>query len=262
MHMGRLVAYLGPETIIADPVEGGSYSLAQQAEECPDGFGIGWYPRDGMPTPVRVRSLGSIRASDPILDAPRRYRSECVLASVRSGGSGELAGVAPFQTDRHLFVFEGRLERFEEVFQRPLARSLSDARFARLRGLGPGELIFSAWADALGDASDEGAMADALEKVVSQVQSLATEADASAAMTVVATDGSALLALRTATHGAPPPLYTTVAEERAPVPVTGRLVASEPTFPAHWETIEAHSLVIYTVERDDEGAATLTPTPA
>lgn len=259
MHMGRLLGYLGPETIIAHPVEGGSYSLAHQAEECPDGFGLGWYPRPVGAPPLRVRSATSIRSSDHILEVPRHYRSECVLASVRSGGPGTLSGLAPFRTGKHLFAFDGRLERFEEVFQRPLAQGLSAERFARLEGLSAAELIFAAWADALDDAGDEGAMADALEQVVGQVQALATDADASAALTVIATNGEAMLALRTATHGAPPPLYTTVAEDRAPIPATGRIIATEPTFPGQWTTLDAHALTIYAVERDEEASATLTP---
>lgn len=266
--MGRVAAYLGPETIIAHPVEGGSYSLTQQAEACPDGFGIGWYPIEDGVEPVRITSRTSIRAAEHLLEVPRRYRSTCVVAEVRSAtrGTPELSGAQPLAAGRYLFVHEGQLERFDEVFLRPLTAHLSDDAFSRLRGLTPAEVLFACWIDALeGDGPD--AMATALESVVSRVQEMATAADAPASFAVVLTDGDCLLALRTATHGPPPSLYTTVAEDRAPVPATGRLVASEPTFPGSWASIDAHALMIYTVEREDlETAPTQgpfeAPTPA
>lgn len=251
--MGRVVAYLGPQTEIARPVEGGSYSLARQAQECLDGFGIGWYPSDGGREPVRVRSRSSMQASEHLLEVPRRYRSGCIVAEARAldGAPGELSGVQPLMHGPYLFVLEGTIERFREVFLRPLLGTLSEERFVELEGRSPAELLFSLWLDALaGEGPD--AMANALETMVAQVQTIATEADASAALSAIITDGSCLIAVRTATHGPPPPLYTTVAQERAAVPVSGRLVASEPTFAGSWQSLDAHALMIFTVEPEPD----------
>lgn len=264
MHsMGRVVAYLGPETEIASPVEGGSYSLARQAEECPDGFGIGWYPSDGASEPVRIVSRHSIRSEAHLLEVPRRYRAGCIMAEVRAAGSEvpELSGIQPLNHGPFLFSFEGIIERFEEIFLRPLLDALSHDRFVNLKGRSAAEVIFALWLDALeGPGAD--AMATALEAVVGRVQEIATAEDAPASMAMVISDGTCLLAVRTATHGPPPPLYTTVADERAPVPASGRLVASEPTFPGSWQAIDAHALMIFTVDEQPESAAALTETPA
>lgn len=250
--MGRLVAYMGPQTTIADPIEGGSYSLVRQAEECPDGFAVGWYPLDGEVEPVRVMSRGSIRTERQLLDVPRRYRSGCVMAGVRSPTArpAELSGAQPLASGPFLFTMEGTLERFDEVFARPLMEGLSAERFVALEGRTPAELAFATWLDAL-DGVGPDAMASALEHMVGQIQQRATETDTPASLAVVISDGTCLLAVRTATHGPPPPLYTTVADDRAPVPVSGRLVASEPTFPGAWQAIDAHALMIFTQEAPD-----------
>ena len=252
--MGRLVAYIGPETNIASAVEGGSYSLVRQAEECHDGFAVAWYPLDDAAEPVRIRSRSSIRADGHLLEVPRRYASRTVVAGVRqlpSGVASELAGVQPLQYGPYLFAQEGTLERFDEVFARPLLASLSDEHFASLKGRSPGEVLFACWLDGLNGTGPD-AMATALEAVVGRVQEIATEKDVPASLALAATDGTCLLAVRTATHGPPPPLYTTVADDRAPVPPSGRLVASEPTFPGSWQSIDAHALMIFTVESGAE----------
>ena len=104
--------------------------------------------------------------------------------------------------------------------------------------------------DALEDDGAD-AMATALEKMVERVNGLAQEAGVAASFAVVVSDGSCLVTLRTATQGPPPPLYTIVAEEGAALPVTGRVVASEPLFPGAWSSLAPHSLVIFTVESDE-----------
>ena len=256
--MGRVVAYLGPETPIADPILGGSYSLLQQAEECPAGFGIGWFPLDEDPRPIRTRGRDALAASEHLLEPLGRYRCRAALAAVGAPRQpAELSDLQPSSDGRHLFAFEGRLERYASVFLRPLSAELSDEAFASLEGGGPGALLFALWREAMAERTGGEAMADALESVIGRVQALATEADASASIAVVATDGQGLLAVRTATHGPPPPLYTTVAADRAPVPESGRIVATEPTFPGQWEAIDPHALMIFTVESAPEP----TPTP-
>lgn len=262
--MGRVVAYLGPATYIADAIEGGSYSLARQATACPDGFGIGWYPEPGGP-PVRVRSRGPMSSEDHLLEVPRRYPSTCVIGHARAldGEPAELSGVQPLAAGPYLFVHEGKITGFESIFLRPLLASLSDEAFAALQGRSPAEVLFALWLDALeGEGPD--AMANALESVVGRVQEIAAQADQPASFAWIITDGHCLIAVSTATHEPPAPLYTIVAEERAPVPATGRIIATEPTYPGAWETIDAHALMIFTVQEDapaEEISATETPAP-
>lgn len=251
--MGRLAAYLGPRTQIAQLIEGGSYALSQQASDFPDGFGLGWYPEDGLPTPLRMASLRSAARADDQLDIPRRYFTECGMATLKGPGPlpVEHSQQQPFQKDRYLFAHDGELEQFSEVFRRPLQERLSNHQYQGLLGHEASELLFATWLDALGEEEGQDAMANALEQMVSTVNDIAHNCGAGAAFGVVVTDGSCLVTLRTATHGPPPALYTIVAGDNAPVPATGRVIASEPLFPGSWSSIEPHSLMIFTVQEDE-----------
>ncbi len=256
--MGRIAAYLGPQMSPATLLEGGSYALVRQAAEFADGFGLGWFPLDGHPDPVRVRSRMPLWSEGHTLEAARRYPAECAIAEIRRADAhpAELSGLQPFAATPFLFAHDGELERFDDVFRRPLTEGLSDAAFAAASGGTPSQLLFATWLDALQGRTDADAMAGALETLVGKVTQLATRAGAAASFAIVATDGSSLLTLRTATRGTPPPLYTIVAEEGSVVPVSGRVVASEPLFPGAWTSLDAHSLVIFTVTPPDEAQPT------
>lgn len=251
--MGRMAAYLGPRAPVATLVEGGSYSLAQQSSEYPDGFGLAWYPDDDTPAPVAVRSERPAASAGDVLEVPRRYETECSVAFIRKASEhpAGLAGLAPYRSGPYLFTYDGQLERFAEIFQRPLRDRLSDERYQALRTSEPGELLFASWLDALGDENGPEAMASALERMVGTVSDVATASGATASFAIVVTDGHCLITLRAATQGPPPALYTIVAGDDAPVPATARVVASEPLFPGAWSSLDPLSLVIFTIEAPD-----------
>jgi hypothetical protein len=253
--MGLLAAYLGPRAHLAQLLEGGADSLVKQAVLQPASFGVSWYPEDGAPSPVSLLSREPLTASHPHLALLRRYQAEVALAALGSGAPQPLAH------GRHAFVYEGDLARFEEVFARRLRERLGDEAFALAEGRGAAGLLFATWVDALGTSEGPEAMATALERMVEVVQQVGQERDAAASFAVVVTDGSSLVTLRTATAGVAPPLYTLVAEEGAPWPASGRLVASAPLFPGPWVALEPHSLVIFTVEPEaaDEAPASHGP---
>lgn len=240
---------MSPATLL----EGGSYALVRQAAEYADGFGLGWFPLDGRPEPVRLVSRMPLWNEGHLLEAARRYPAECAVAQIRRAAvsPAELSGAQPFASSSFLFAHDGELERFEEVFRRPLMQGLSDVAFAGIAGSTASELLFATWLDALGGRTDADAMAGALEALVGKVTQIATRAGVSASFAIVVTDGTSLLTLRTATRGTPPPLYTIVAEEGSVVPVSGRVVSSEPLFPGAWTSLDAHSLVIFTVAHDE-----------
>lgn len=253
--MGRLAAYLGPKTKIAHVVEGGATSLFEQAADHTDGFGIAWYPADeDDDAPIVLRSAAPLSASAHLLEAPRRYTSECVVASaVRSGDAG-LSGCQPFRHEDLLFAHDGTLERFDEIFARNLRQGLSDRTYSVPRSADPSEHLFAVWLDALGVQRGPEAMATALEQMVGRVQDIALKRGVLASFACVVTDGTCLITLRTATSGTPPPLFTIVAEEGMPVPMSGRVLASEPLFRGAWTALDPHSLVIFTVEEDQAAA--------
>ncbi|MBK6685174.1 MAG: class II glutamine amidotransferase [Deltaproteobacteria bacterium] len=246
--MGRIAAYLGPRVKIASVVEGGSYALLRQTGDLPDGFGIGWYPGDGEPEPVRLLSSRAVVGDDPFLSIPRRYSAECVLAIQEAHNGPRRGGLQPLQSGPFLFLHDGQLDRYSEVYQRPLRERLSPARYAAVTSNDPSELLFQTFLDALGEQQSPEAIANALESMVATVQSIGAAANAGASFAVVVSNGQCLVTLRTATFGPPPALYTIVAGDEAPLPATGRVVATEPLFPGQWSSLDPHSLVIFTVE--------------
>lgn len=263
--MGRIAAYLGPRTTVATLIEGGSYSLAQQSSEYPDGFALAWYPEDDDPQPVSVRSGRPAARASHLLEVPRRYESECIVAGIRKARRlpASRDGLQPFQSGRYLFAFDGELERYEEVFLRPLRDRLSDEAYQSLTSNEPDELLFATWLDALreNESHDAEAMAAALEHMVGTVGDVATAAGVAASFAVVATDGHCLITLRAATQGPPPALYTIVAGAEGPVPESARVIASEPLFPGAWSSLDPHSLVIFTLEAEtSEGDTDNLPT--
>ena len=252
--MGKLVAYLGPAIPVSTVVEGGSSSLVRQASDCPDGFGLGWYPDDALPEPVRLVSSDPITRAEPHMSVPRRYQSSCAIAALRraDGSRAALSGLMPFTSGRLLFAMIGGLQRFDDVFRRPLTQRLSDQAFSSLPGLSAPEILFATFLEALGDERGHDAIASALEQLVGVVSEVGIAADAAATLGVVVADGEGIVTLRTSTQGPPPPLYTIVADRGAPLPATGRVVASEPLFPGAWSALDPHSLVIFTTSQTDD----------
>lgn len=256
--MGRIAAYLGPQTPAAALVEGGPHALVRQAAAHPFGFGLAWYPPDGDPEPVRLTSRQPLWAERQLLAVPRRYGASCAVAAVGSADRPvELADLQPFQHGSLLFAHEGGLERFEEVFARPLRERLSERTYALVRGSTASELLFATWLDALGSGEGHDAMASALEVVVEAVHRIGAEKGAAGSFAILATDGRGLVTLRTAFGGPAPELYTLVAEPGSPLPATGRVVASEPLFPGSWTALEANSLVIFTPDEVPDDQATI-----
>jgi gamma-glutamyl hercynylcysteine S-oxide hydrolase len=248
MGSSKFAAYLGPQTRVATLIDEGSQSLMRHSPNHADGFGIGWYPGDGDPEPVSIVSRMPIWCEERLLEVPRRYRSGCIVASLREAPFGEpssLSSSQPFQVGPYLFHFNGELSYYREVYERPLRNRLSDRAHRMLETSSPAELVFATWLDALGDRRGSEATANALEKMVDVVESIGAPAKAPATFAIVVADGTDLVALRTATEGSPPSMFTIVAEEGAVVPATGRVIASDPLFKGSWTQLEEHSLIIF-----------------
>ncbi|MBX2810281.1 MAG: hypothetical protein KTR25_00660 [Myxococcales bacterium] len=261
--MGKIVAYLGPPTFVSQVVEGGANSLAhQQVTDSSSGYGLGWYPTspntiypNDISSPVRIFSSYAVKADLQPLEVPRAYQSHCILATSWNCDTynRNAASHQPLRSDSILLAMEAQIEGFQDVFLRPLTKELSDEAFGWMQGQSPSELCLALLHDSL-ESNDPDAMASALESVITRIQTIATTHDLPTSLAVVVTDGRALIAVRTATHGAPPPLYTTLADDYSPIPSSGRVVASEPTYPGAWQAIDAHALTIFVVEPTDESS--------
>lgn len=247
--MSRTLAYLGPAARVGGVVAAGAPAWSDQAAALPHA-GVAWYPEDGTQTPVRLlddTALAHAPHHRALLD---RMTSRCVVAAAGRpvDGPTHIAACQPFAHGRMTFVHDGQLAPFREAFERPLRQRLNDGPYRSLRAGNAHELLFATWLDILGDRTDADAMADAADKLVARVRQIANAKGAMATFAVTVSNGQSLIVLRTATHGTPPRLFTTVARDGDPLPATGRLVCTEPTFDGDWTEIEAHSLTIFTVE--------------
>ena len=248
--MGKLVAYLGPRTPAATVIEAGSSAFVRQAADYPDGFGLGWFPDDEHPGPVRQLHREPPTSVARQLDVPRRYRSHCIAAAVQRAQTpaAAVSGAMPLATDRLLYCQVAELAGFDVAFRRPLTQRLSDPAFRGLRGFSPSEVLFATFNDLLGTETGHDAIADALQRLVDVVSEVGLAIRAPSTLAVVIADGAGLVALRTSTQGLPPPLYTVVAQDGDPLPMTGRIIASEPLFAGPWSALEPNSLTIFSTE--------------
>lgn len=243
--MASLAAYLGPAVEVSRIVEAEPSSAALR-DRYRRPFSSAWYPDDGRPEPVRHVNRAPVPVDDPALDVPRRFASECIVAALGPEGDHE---AQPLVHGPLSFIWDGELEAFAGTFEPALMERLSpEARGVTSRRT-PAALLFMTWLDLLQGRTDADALADGLERMVGALQDLALTRQAAASFGIVATNGECLVTLRTGTDQTLPPLYTIVAtDEGTPLPRTGRVVASEPTFPGSWTSLEPHSLTIFTLE--------------
>lgn len=246
--MSRLVAYLGPTAPVSALLEDGTLPLMRQAEaDSPDGFGIGWYPEDGDPSPVRILSLEPATHTPDIIDLTRRSSSRAILAGAyRATGQRSREALPPQTEGQLLYMQSGQIISFAPSLERALRRDLSERAYRTLSGSSEAELMFASFLDELGQGASADAIADALERTASKLSALAERQASPAGLAVVVSNGEALVTLRTATHGVPPPLYTIVADHGDPLPSGGRVIATEPTFNGSWTALATHSLTIFT----------------
>lgn len=248
--MGKMAAYLGPPIPTASLLEHGVLSLVRQGADHADGFGLGWYPADGGKEPLAIASPSVFGRDAQLSRLARRLTSSCVMARLEKLDPSEpaITHAQPFCHGPYLFLHEGELTRFREVFERPLRNRLSDSAHRLVQAGTASDILFAMWLDALGDRTGPEAMAEALESMVNTVREVAVASDTAAHFGIVVSDGSTLVTLRTATQGTPPPMFTIIADDGAPFPKTGRVIATEPIFPGAWSSLDPHSLVIFTTE--------------
>jgi len=240
--MCRWLAYAGDpiflDALIFQPENSlVSQSLAAQESHSPtngDGFGIGWY--GAKPEPGLFRDVLPAWNDANLHSVSEQIRSGLFFAHVRAstGTPTSRTNCHPFRHGRHLFMHNGRIGGFDRV-RRALTLSLDPDLFAQGEGNTDSEVFFYL---ALG----HGLVHDpkrAFAATVAQVEAALAEAgvDEPLLMTAAVSDGSAIYALRYASHGPAPSLYLGSAND-APDSV---LILSEPLDNAHgaWTEVPA-----------------------
>lgn len=127
--MCRHLAYLGPPSSLADVVTRPANGLYEQSwaprrqrygTVNADGFGIGWYPRQGEEPPARYRRAVPIWADVNLPDLTRAVHSGAVLAAVRDATEGtaqDETAAAPYAFGRWLFSHNGAVPRWEGLVE-------------------------------------------------------------------------------------------------------------------------------------------------
>lgn len=249
--MSQLLAYLGPHCPIGALIDGGSPSFRGVSSACVHGFGVAWYPDDGQLGAARLIDRMPLEAAVHHRMMLERVQTGCatvVAATDIEDAATTLEGLQPFAAGPFTFAHLGTISPYHEVFAPELLDGLGATARRWLPSRSPSSLLAAMWLEAIGDGRGPDAMAGALDQVVSRVRQVAAPQAALASFALVVSDGHCLVAVRTSTHGEPPTLFTSVAAPGAPIPTSGRVIASEPAFGGEWTELELNALTIYTVE--------------
>jgi len=243
--MCRWAAYLGEEVFLEDIVTAPCHSLIAQshcAQEAKsptngDGFGLAWY--GARPEPGLYRDILPAWSDPNLKSLCRQIRSGLFLAHVRAatGGGTSRANCHPFAAGRWSFMHNGQIGGFERI-RRGLEASLPDALYDRLEGTTDSELFFLLMIDEGLDADPQGAVERAARRVVCAARSAGIEP--ALKLTAAFSDGRSLYAVRHATDGQAPTLYSSALRDGR-----GRCIVSEPfdREGGHWQAVPPSSFV-------------------
>ncbi|MGH8245511.1 MAG: ergothioneine biosynthesis protein EgtC [Gammaproteobacteria bacterium] len=212
--MCRLVAYSGPPLLLKRLVLDPEHSLMKQSwapremrESAlnADGFGFGWYTRDGEP--AVYSSIFPIWNDRNLEGLGRALNAGVWLANVRSIMPGQEPGPInpqPFADGRVLFQHNGYIAGFRsrqrELFDKYLRRDIRDG----IRGNADSDYLFAVFRQCLEDSGR-----DPKAALLRMIEVLPKPLDGTAALfNVIVCDGEVLLACRQAFNGAEcPTLY-------------------------------------------------------
>jgi len=246
--MCRWAAYLGEAVFLEDIVTAPCHSLIAQshcAQEAKsptngDGFGLAWY--GDRPEPGLYRDILPAWSDPNLRSLCRQIKSGLFLAHVRAstGGATSRMNCHPFVSGRWSFMHNGQIGGFEKI-RRALENSLSDAAFGQREGTTDSELFFLLMLDEGLPGDPHGAVSRAAGRVIEASRRVGVEP--ALKLTAALSDGDALYAVRYATDGQAPTLYTGGFAGRA-----GRCIVSEPfdRDRGDWQAIPPSSFVTMT----------------
>ncbi|MBE1206549.1 class II glutamine amidotransferase [Aminobacter carboxidus] len=247
--MCRWAAYIGEEVFLEDIVTAPCHSLIAQshcAQEAKsptngDGFGLAWYGE--RPEPGLYRDILPAWSDPNLKSLCRQIKSGLFLAHVRAstGGATSRANCHPFVSGRWSFMHNGQISGFEKI-RRRLEASINDDLYEQRQGTTDSELFFLLMLEEGLEADPQGAVTRATGRVVAAAHSAGV--DPQLKLTAAFSDGQNLFAVRYATDGHAPTLYTRDGE-------TGRCIVSEPFDHEgqSWQAVPPSSFVSMT--RDD-----------
>lgn len=226
--MCRWVAYQGKPVFLEEFVTTPRLSLVAQSRKCrearseinADGFGVGWY--GDRPRPGIFRDVRPAWSDENLASLAHQIRSGLFLAHVRAstGTATTRANCHPFAVGPWLFMHNGQVGGWERL-RRRIEMRIPDELFVHRNGTTDSEAIFLLML-ANGLERDPLAACRLVLQTIAADMAAAGETEP-LKFTAAFSDGRVLYAVRYASDGAPPTLYTHPCPESE-----GILVVSEP----------------------------------
>lgn len=167
--MCRQMAYVGPPTTLESLVLTPEHSLVHQSYQPrfqrhglvnADGFGCGWFDESVRPEPAVYRRSKPIWSDRSFAGIAGLISSSAVVAAVRDATTGsfvEESSTAPFHEGGWLFAHNGMFNNFNGAPGVALRKSVSDKRFAAIRGTSDSEVLFALILDRIDEGMEVGA---------------------------------------------------------------------------------------------------------
>ena len=226
--MCRWVAYIGDAIFLETLVSLPRQSLIAQSHHAreartnvnADGFGLGWYGERAKPGVFRdIRPAWS---DENLQSISHQIRSRLFFAHVRAstGTSSTRANCHPFAVDSWLFMHNGQIGGYQAI-KRQLESEIPDSLYAHRHGTTDSEVMFLLM---LANGLDHDPAA-AVWRSLSMIEHHMRKAGVDEPLRVTAafTRGDRVHAVRYASDGTPPTLYTKPMTDRE-----GTLLVSEP----------------------------------
>lgn len=251
--MCRLAAYLGPDIRFDEFLLEPTHNLARQAllsettpAAYPDGFGLGWYAADGVPS-VYLHSLPLW--SD--LNLPHLAHSiyARLMLAIVQGAAAPFSSPThsqPCHDNRLLFLHQGFVEDFNRL-RHTLRDFLEPPIEMAMVGNTPAEHSFALLRHLLNDDPEltiEQALAALFDLLAGWL------GDRPHLLNLIVADSDSLYVVRHAVGTACPAIYYSVDDDAFP---DGQLVASEPlTASEFWQPLPEHHLLVLNTRKPPE----------
>ena len=247
--MCRLAAYLGPAISLQQFLLEPPHSLYRQSWEPKelkyarlnaDGYGFGWYDREGFA--ATYTSMEPIWSDHNLPALANTLQEPLWIAEVRSATAGNPVhafNTAPFRDKEFLFAHNGFIQDFQTQVLPGMLSFLTPASIAKLRGNTDSEYLFITLCQILLKPKTNdppGAIRKLFRLLSDWIE------DQPALLNIVISDGERLYAARHSENHECPSLYYTTDDEQFP---GGQLLASERfSENGFWQPVPEHHILI------------------
>ncbi len=247
--MCRLAAYLGDpvplQQFLLDPphslmVQSWAPRELRYAKLNADGFGIGWYARDGKPATYRnILPIWNDTNLNPLCRSLEQSLYVAMIRSATVGNPVSQANTQPFCDQELLFTHNGYITNFHAGLRPVIERELTPVIQADIQGNTDSEHLFALLRQMLSQDAEltiERGLLTLCSRLAHWLEG--TEA----LLNFVLSDGERLYAVRHALNHDCPSLYYTTDDDSFP---NGQLIASERLTEAeYWQPVPEHQLLI------------------